>query len=218
MRERGSEQTMSSISKKKGIDVREQSSADKDLFTALENDNYDGIKRALEAGADPNAKNACGEPAVLIAVHIKSNSALKQLIDAGANVNKINRGGWAPIYEAVWGRDTQAIRMLIDAGADLDQREEGGWTPLMALMASAYSHEVDANKDGTKHMLMLIEAGADAGIKNRDGDTAFDVLKKRHPKFYDAHIEELKAALPEAKRLKREDSAGYAETGYEFDI
>lgn len=192
--------------------------ADKDLFEALHDCSDDNIKKALAAGADPNAKNTCGEPAILIAIHNKNNSNLKILIEAGANVNSVNKGGWASLYEAVWSRDAEAVRMLINAGADPNQREGGGWTPLMAMAASSYYEEKDNIDKSMEIMLMLIEAGADAGMKDKNGDTAFDILQNRYPKFYGSHIAELKAALPEAKRLKREDSADFADTGYEFDI
>lgn len=209
---------MSSISKKRKIFFPIMEDAVKDLFEALQYGSDEDIKKALAAGADPNAKNTCGEPAVLIAVHNNRKSNLKILIDAGADVNSINKGGWAPLYEAVWSRDIETVRMLINAGADPNQRETGGWTPLMAMAAAAYYEETDNINKAIKIMLMLIEAGADAGIKDRNGDTAFNILQNRYPKFYNAYIEELKAALPEAKRLKREDSADCADTGYEFDI
>lgn len=70
-------------------------------------------------------------------------------------------------------------------------------------------------------MLNLISSGADPYISNSSGETAFDELKKRNPKIYWRHIEELEKTAEEEsmrRRLIPEDTKKGSNTGYEFDI
>jgi len=55
----------------------------------------------------------------------------------------------------------------LDAGADVNARSEGGETALMW-----------AARDGTpEHLKVLLDAGADASIKDTDGKTVWDLAQ-----------------------------------------
>lgn len=59
----------------------------------------------------------------------------------------------------------------------------------------------------------FIKAGADLEIEDNMGRTAMDILKEKHPDKYSAWTMQ-----KEKRRLKNEDKAKAADTGYEFDI
>jgi ankyrin repeat protein len=57
--------------------------------------------------------------------------------------------------------------MLVEAGEDVNQSDGEGMTPLMIYASGTYN---------TGAMRYLLDAGAKADLKNRDGKTASDLL------------------------------------------
>ena len=98
------------------------------------------------------------------------------------------------------------MRLLLEYGADPNTADGTGNTAL--AKASIYGNA------GT--VKLLLEHGADPDIRNNKGQTVFDILKSWYPDKYDKLMEILSRV--QEKRLKKEDKAGIAATGYEFDI
>lgn len=170
-----------------------------DFFAAAQQDNSSTIFTQLLRGFDPNTLNAKGETALLIAVRHGSFKAItallaspqtdvetrnkqdesplmlaalkgyldvaKQLIARDADVNK---PGWAPLHYAATKGDLPMIDLLLENDAYIDAESPNGTTPLM--MAAQY---------GTPQAVkMLLEAGADATIKNGLNLTAIDFANR----------------------------------------
>ncbi len=107
------------------------------------------------------ARNQVDESALMMAA-LKGHADLaRRLIARGADVNK---PGWAPLHYAATGSHAALITMLLDAHAYIDAESPNGTTPLM--MAAQYGSAAAVRQ--------LLEAGADASLKNQLGLSAQD--------------------------------------------
>lgn len=166
-----------------------------EFFMAVKRDDAAALEMLLKRGFDPNTPNADGQYGLFLALREPSprvagllidwpqtrvetrnradESALmmaalkgqaelaRRLIARGADVNKT---GWTPLHYAATGGHPSLIAMLLDAHAYIDAESPNGTTPLM--MAAQYGTVAAVRQ--------LLEAGADASLKNQLGLTAQD--------------------------------------------
>lgn len=166
-----------------------------DFFKAVQMDDVKTVQALLQRGFDPNTVNPAGLHGLMIAVrepslkvaqllaawpkvktevrNDKDESVLmlaaikgylplvKQLVDNDADVNK---PGWTPLHYAASTGQVAVIEFLLDHSAYIDAESPNGTTPLM--MAAMYG--------SPEAVKVLIQAGADLGIKNQVGMTALD--------------------------------------------
>lgn len=172
-----------------------------DFFKAVQFDDVKTVQALLQRGFDPNTVNPVGMPGLMIAVrepslkvaqllagwpkvkaevrNDKDESVLmlaalkgylplvKQLVENDADVNK---PGWTPLHYAASTGQVAVIEFLLDNSAYIDAESPNGSTPLM--MAAMYG-----SPEGVK---VLIQAGAELGIKNQLGLTALDFAVRGH--------------------------------------
>ncbi len=100
--------------------------------------------------------------------------AMRMLLEVGANPNLRANEGVAGIVNLSSNRDqsgtkgafvVQAVTLLLDGGADPNARYTDGMTPLMYAALN--------NNYGLAEL--LVQRGADLGLKNKDGLTARDI-------------------------------------------
>jgi ankyrin repeat protein len=97
---------------------------------------------------------------------------IKLLVQHGADVNFKNYGLTA-IFGAIRNTRLEAVRTLIELKADVNVRPKGdGKTPL--ILASGV---FQAKPDAVAIVKLLLAAGADPTIKDRDGETAISRAK-----------------------------------------
>lgn len=129
----------------------------------------------LDAGADPNAVNANGETAIILAAAAHRPEVVHILVSAGAQVDHRDAQGMTALHRAVFGGrqgSTSAVdtlRALLDVGADASVADLQGklpyesarhrrWTwvvPLLGWQLSGY-HPVD----GSDPVSRLLEEAA----------------------------------------------------------
>ena len=81
--------------------------ADDELFVAIQSKNVQGVKSALDRGADPNAVKPDDENTPLIeAVHTDEPELVQILIDAGARVDTKGSEGGTALY---WAADNMPL-------------------------------------------------------------------------------------------------------------
>jgi ankyrin repeat protein len=89
----------------------------------------------LKAGADPNAANANGETALILAASARWPDVVSVLIAAGAEVDHLDALGMTALHRAVLGganrptSATETVRALLDAGADACIPDQQGRLP-----------------------------------------------------------------------------------------
>lgn len=129
-----------------------------------ETDLIDSLAAAHPWLVDPSG------PHLLRALHTACNScqqnSAEQLVEKyHADVNKISETGTNALHESMSAADMVTAKMLIRNGADINaptQTTDGyvdGWTPL---------HFAISHRD-TEMMLYLLNRGADAHTKEKDG-------------------------------------------------
>ncbi len=140
------------------------------LFQAVSQEDNEAVKQLVNSGFDVNTKDSYGKTALHIAVEYSNLEIVRFLLDNGAKVNiksKSKRTALLMIDESVRDEDdkfvTDIVRLLITKGADVDAQDDEKETALM--MAGG-----EGNLEVTK---ILLEAGANPNLKDKDGDTVF---------------------------------------------
>ena len=101
-----------------------------------------------------------------------TRSEVERAIRAGANVNAANENGWTALhFAALYNDDPEVVKLLLENGANIDARDEYGDTPLMNAVISQFP----------RHILLLLNHGADPNVVNNAGETASDFLPEHMP-------------------------------------
>jgi ankyrin repeat protein len=98
---------------------------------------------------------------------------IRLLVARGLDVNARDAYQDTPLRDMMGKGKPEAVEALIEAGANVNAVGMNGYTPL--LTAVYYNH--------VSIVEMLLEAGADPTIPNRDGETALDLARKKHPEL-----------------------------------
>jgi ankyrin repeat protein len=150
-----------------------------------------GAKETILAFAQPSMASTLK----VEAARIKNRPALIALCDAGradpdlierllelkANPKAAESDGFTALHGAAWFYNVQVCGLLLDHGADVNAVDARGRTPLHELARSQYHHssflEADHFADVLRTAELLVEKGANRRLKDRDGKTAYDLLK-----------------------------------------
>jgi len=135
----------------------------------------DAVQVLLKAGADPALLDNQRYDAVTIVSVRDDVATLKVLLANGASARLITSvyDGTALIAAAHLGHDG-VVRELIKAGAPLDHVNNLGWTALMEAVVLG-----DGGRRHTETLRLLLEAGADRRIADRQNRTPLDHAKAR---------------------------------------
>ena len=120
----------------------------------------------LDAGADPDAKDAIADSAFLYAGAEGYDEILRATIRHGADVTSTNRFGGTALIPASEHGHTSTVRILINAGVPLDHVNSLGWTAMLEAIVLN-----DGSADQVDVVRQLVAAGADPGVRDGDGRT-----------------------------------------------
>ncbi len=192
-----------------------------DFFTAIKQDNPAGVTSLLSRGFDPNTVDPEGLPGLYVALRDGSVKTARVLIDSPkTNVEvrtaqdesplmmaalkghldlvkkllardaDVNKPGWAPLHYAATGGHLQIMELLLEQHAFIDAQSPNGTTPLM--MAAHYGSPAAVK--------LLLEAGADATMKNQLGMSAVDFANRANRKdAAELIVASLRAAQPKGR-------------------
>ncbi len=154
------------------------------LHVAVREDSGKAVEALLKSpGVDVNAINQAGETPLMLAAIRGQLDLVKQLVQRGALVND---AGWSALHYAAAGPNEHVVRFLLGRGADIDARSPNGTTPLM--MAAGYG--------GLSGADILIEAGADASLRNDHQMTAADFARRAGQDELAARLDKLAKQAP----------------------
>ena len=157
------------------------------LHLAARSDAADVIQALLEAGADLEAETLFNARPVHTAVDSNSLGALRLLIDAGANANARGSRKCTPLHDAaLWGEEAILEALVQTPGIKLNLKDSDGQTPLM--LAIEYGHQ--------RCVELLLHAGADVQIKDRNGRTAADYAQEAGGKLRSLFFAHTQATKP----------------------
>lgn len=131
-------------------------------FTGPELMTLADVRKALNAGADPNAQSKDGKTALMAASQSGHLDIVKALLAAGAFVDLRRKDGMTALLWAALSGQTEAIKALLAGGADKNVQDDNGETALMCAIASGKPNAVKA----------LIDAKVDLEAKQNTGLTA----------------------------------------------
>lgn len=135
--------------------ARQDPTADSKLAAAIRRGDIAAMSAALKAGANPDATDVDGTPALMNAALYSKAAALRLLLEHGANPNATDRtGATALIWAAA---DPEKALLLIERGADVNVRSRPGRTALMTAASAA---------GGARVVKALLEKGAQVDARD----------------------------------------------------
>ncbi|WP_281860185.1 ankyrin repeat domain-containing protein [Salana multivorans] len=191
----------------RAADAGEIARPDTELLAAAASGDADGVALALRAGADPEARDAQGRTALLLAAaedHVAtarllvamgaspdalddrhdtpwlvtgvtgSVEMLETLLPADPDMSIRNRFGGIAVIPASERGHVDYVRRVVATGIDVDHVNDLGWTALLEAVILG-----DGGPDHQEIVRILLDAGADPSIADRDGVTALQHARER---------------------------------------
>lgn len=140
------------------------------------------IKLLVEHGADVNYQDATGNDVLSCALYASFErydtiEIIEYLEQKGINIYKKYENSNTLLHKACESDSLLVIQYLINhRGFDINAVNADGDTPLIYFLRFASNRKKDT-------LQFLIQSGADAKIKNKEGKTAYDYAVERHPEF-----------------------------------
>ncbi|CAI9178267.1 unnamed protein product [Rangifer tarandus platyrhynchus] len=121
------------------------------------------VKILVSHGTDVNLQNGSGKDSLMLACYAGHLDVVKYLRRHGASWDTRDLGGCTALHWAADGGHCNVIEWMIGDGCEVDVVDAGSrWTPLMRVSAVSGNQEVAS---------LLIDAGADVNVKDKDGKT-----------------------------------------------
>ncbi len=152
---------------------------DRLLQQAVERGDAVGVRRALQAGADPNAtrksaqpslagrllgaRRASAMPLLVVAAEAGADQVVRALMEGGADPNARGPGDRTALMRALLAGHTTTAQVLLDHGANISAADEAGRTALILCLQS---------DQGIPAAKLLLAHGADVTHRAKDGDSA----------------------------------------------
>ncbi len=138
------------------------------LLQAVKEGDTDKLKALIGEGADANAKDILGSPALIGAACAGHTEMVEALLSAGADVDAKGAlvDSTALICASSEGH-TETVKVLVAAGADVNAKNEYGQSALYLGAQGCHTESVKA----------LLVAGADINAKTINGNTALRVAE-----------------------------------------
>lgn len=103
---------------------------DTDLHKAVNEDDFEKIKRLVDEGWNINEKGFMNNTPLHGAANEGKLEMARYLIDKSANLNAKDIHGNSPLHLAVWRNHPDVVQCLLDCGDQVDKKDEDGNTPL----------------------------------------------------------------------------------------
>lgn len=181
--------------------------AARELIGAAARGDLTDVRRLLAAGAEVDARDASGRTAITAAADSEHPAVVRALVDAGADVDLQDddrsnplllcgeNGNVALLREVLRGRPdlratnrfggtalipasdrghVEMVRALLQTEIPVDHVNRLGWTALLEAVILG-----DGGRDHQTIVRLLVDAGADVSIPDRDGVTALQHARAR---------------------------------------
>ncbi|MEV1001469.1 ankyrin repeat domain-containing protein [Nonomuraea sp. NPDC050202] len=136
------------------------------LLLAAAADHVEVAEVLVEAGADPDAQDARQDTPWLVTGVTGSVAMLRTLLPAGPDLTVRNRYGGVSLIPACERGHVDYVREVLKTGIDVNHVNDLRWTGLLEAVILG-----DGGKPYQEIVRLLIAAGADVNLADRDGVT-----------------------------------------------
>jgi ankyrin repeat protein len=144
------------------------------LLVATHANHVRAARALIEAGADVNVKDDLHDSPYLYAGASGHLEILQMTLDHGADLKSTNRYGGTALIPAAHHGHVEAVRILLGPAIDKDHVNRLGWTALLEAVILG-----DGGPVHTEIVRLLVEAGANVNIADRDGVTPLAHARRR---------------------------------------
>ena len=146
--------------------MRATSAAARALLAATQRNQVEVARFLIREGADVNAKDFVQDTPYLYAGAEGRTEILKMTLAAGADLKDTNRYRGTGLIPAAHHGHVEAVKLLLATAIDKDHVNNLGWTALLEAVILG-----DGGPTHTEIVRLLVEAGANVNIADRDGVT-----------------------------------------------
>jgi uncharacterized protein len=158
-----------------GADIEARDSrARTPLLLAVENDNVAAARLLVAFGADPNAVDAQHDTPWLVTGVTGSVAMVEVLLPAKPDFTIRNRFGGIAIIPASERGHVDYVRRVAKIGMNVNHVNDLGWTALLEAVILG-----DGSAPYQQIVRILLDAGADPAIADRDGNTALEHARSK---------------------------------------
>ncbi len=137
------------------------------LLLAAAEDHVEAAQVLVSAGADPNALDAQHDTPWLVTGVTGSVAMLRALLPANPDLTIRNRYGGVSLIPACERGHVDYVREVLKTGIDVNHVNDLGWTGLLEAVILG-----DGSEPYQRIVRLLLEAGADPELADREGVTA----------------------------------------------
>jgi len=143
------------------------------LLAATQRNRVEIARFLIQEGADVNAKDFIQDSPYLYAAAEGRIEILKMTLGAGADLKDTNRYRGTGLIPAAHHGHVEAVKLLLATAIDKDHVNNLGWTALLEAVILG-----DGGAVHTEIVRLLVDAGANVNIADRDGVTPLAHAKK----------------------------------------
>ena len=144
------------------------------LLVATQGNAIDAARALIAAGADVNAKDNIQDSPYLYAAAEGRLEILRLTLKAGADLKSVNRYGGIGLIPAAHHGHPDIVRELLKTDIAIDHVNRLGWTALLETIILS-----DGGPTHTEILKLLVEAGANVSLADRDGVTPLTHAERR---------------------------------------
>jgi ankyrin repeat protein len=144
------------------------------LLAATQRNQLEVARLLINEGADVNARDFLQDTPFLIAGAEGRSEILELMLKAEPDLKSTNRFGGTALIPACHRGHVEAVKVLLTTAIDRNHVNYLGWTALMEAVVLG-----DGGPRHTEIVRLLVAAGADTDIPDRDGVTALAHARQR---------------------------------------